>query len=66
MKRYDRSRFHFFLRADGSKRYYRTGQSFWKKKDENKNSLDLPLPWLADKKKDDNAPRWNFFQKPSS
>ncbi len=47
--RYDKSKYHFFRREDGTKRFYRTGQSLFKvtrkEKQASKSSTALAWPW---------------------
>ncbi|KAL3902398.1 MAG: hypothetical protein SGILL_010837 [Bacillariaceae sp.] len=76
MRRYDRKRFHFFERSDGTKRYYRTGQSMVASR-KNKNKRGKPStargsgsfnafwnPRPVDKKKEQTA-WWDIRPKPS-
>lgn len=73
LKRYDKNKYHYFSRPDGSKRYYRTGQSIFgrssssnnnKKKSDDKLSL---WPWKAREKqrRATGQEQWGIFGRKS-
>jgi hypothetical protein len=73
MRRYDRNRYHFFDRSDGTKRYYRTGQSMVSSRQKQKGKSSLARgsssfnafwnPRPADSKERKEKAWWNVFQK---
>ena len=58
--RYDKSKYHYYKRPDGSKQFYRTGQSIFtiqKKKDNKKQNL----PWPFTNKNEKPSDSGGFF-----
>ena len=52
--RYDKTKYSYFKRPDGTKRYYRTGQSIFKRKEEQPqdgNKINALFPWKTTNKK---------------
>lgn len=61
--RYDKSKYHYYKRPDGSKQYYRTGQSYFRFQNSDKTEQKaLPWPWNQ-KSKEQKHPLdpWGLF-----
>jgi hypothetical protein len=60
MGRYDKKKYHYYKRPDGSKQYYRTGQSYFRFTD---NDERVAFPWNRKRpnKKQPTTNPWGIF-----